>query len=152
MMLNRLIQFFQQSETVSETASSAQAPSSVGRSAACNRLKLVLMHDRTQLEPHVLDKMRDELVMVISKYIDIDREAMDLNLESDASSDTVALVANIPVTKGRSSRVRGGWNDWPNEEESAVPAPPEMPSHLSGVSLPEFPQATPTPETKETVS
>ncbi len=68
-----------------------------GRSAAYNRLRLVLMHDRTQLEPQVLEAMRDELVAVISKYVCIDQGCMELNLETDPESNTVALVANIPV-------------------------------------------------------
>ncbi|MBX2861613.1 MAG: cell division topological specificity factor MinE [Vampirovibrio sp.] len=66
---------------------------------ACKRLKLVLMHDRTQLSQDVIEQMRDELVEVISKYVEIDKEALELNLESE--SDTIALVANIPVVRSR---------------------------------------------------
>lgn len=69
------------------------------RNNACNRLKLVLMHDRTQLSPETLENMRDELVKVISKYVEIDKEALELNLESE--SNTIALVANIPVLRAR---------------------------------------------------
>jgi len=70
---------------------------------AYNRLKLVLMHDRTQISPDVLSKMRDELVQVISKYVDIDREALELNLETE--SNTIALVANIPVMRMKTPTV-----------------------------------------------
>lgn len=70
------------------------------RIEACNRLKLVLMHDRTRLSPGLLEQMRDELVEVISKYVEIDRDALDLNLETE--SDTIALVANIPILRARS--------------------------------------------------
>jgi cell division topological specificity factor len=69
------------------------------RSDAYNRLKLVLMHDRTQLSPGILEAMRDELVEVISKYVVIDKGALDLSLESESS--TIALVANIPVIRSR---------------------------------------------------
>ncbi|MEB3207118.1 MAG: cell division topological specificity factor MinE [Vampirovibrionales bacterium] len=69
------------------------------RSSAVNRLKLVLMHDRTQISPDTLTKMRDELVEVISKYVEIDQEALELNLEGD--SNTIALMANIPVLRAR---------------------------------------------------
>jgi cell division topological specificity factor len=69
------------------------------RSDACNRLKLVLMHDRTQLSPAMMAQLRDELVEVISKYVEIDRSALDLNLESE--SNTIALVANIPIIRAR---------------------------------------------------
>ena len=66
---------------------------------ARNRLKLVLMHDRTQLSPAVMEQMRDELVDVISKYVEIDKDALELNLESE--SNTIALVANIPVVRAK---------------------------------------------------
>lgn len=71
------------------------------KDTACNRLKLVLMHDRTQLSPDILEKMRDELVDVISRYVEIDKEALELNLESE--SNTIALVANIPVLRSRTA-------------------------------------------------
>ncbi|MBK8191083.1 MAG: cell division topological specificity factor MinE [Vampirovibrionales bacterium] len=53
------------------------------------------MHDRTRLSPGTLEKMRDELVEVISRYVEIDKQALELNLESE--SNTIALVANIPI-------------------------------------------------------
>ena len=64
---------------------------------AKNRLKLVLMHDRSQLSPAQITQMREELVDVISRYVEIDREALDLCLE--AETNTIALVANIPVLR-----------------------------------------------------
>jgi cell division topological specificity factor len=72
-----------------------------GRSAAYNRLRLVLMHDRTQLEPHVIEAMRDELVKVISKYIEVDNQDIELNLETDPETNQVALMASIPVKSKR---------------------------------------------------
>jgi cell division topological specificity factor len=68
---------------------------------AKNRLKLVLMHDRTELSPTLLESMRDELVQVISKYVEIDQTALDLCLEQE--SNTIALVANISVVRARDS-------------------------------------------------
>ena len=70
---------------------------------ACKRLKLVLMHDRTQLSTEMIEKMRTELVEVINKYVEIDKEALELNLESE--SNTIALVANIPVLRSRAVRL-----------------------------------------------
>ncbi len=64
---------------------------------AKSRLKLVLMHDRTQLPPATLEKMRDELVGVIAKYVEIDKDALDLFLEQENNS--IALVANIAVVR-----------------------------------------------------
>lgn len=69
------------------------------RGDAKNRLRLVLMHDRTQLSPAMMEQMRDELVEVINRYVEIDKDALELNLESE--SNTIALVANIPVLRAR---------------------------------------------------
>lgn len=66
---------------------------------ACNRLKLVLMHDRSKLSEGTLEKMKDELVDVISRYVEIDKSALDLNLESE--KNTIALVANIPILRSK---------------------------------------------------
>jgi len=66
---------------------------------ACSRLKLVLMQDRSGLSQEVLTKMKDELVEVISRYVDIDREALDLNLANEGNS--LALVASIPVLRAK---------------------------------------------------
>jgi len=66
---------------------------------AKNRLKLVLMHDRSQLTPNQMEQMREEMIDVISRYVDIDRDALDLCLE--AETNTIALVANIPISRAR---------------------------------------------------
>lgn len=67
-------------------------------SVAKDRLKLVLIHDRTMLSPQTMEKLKDELIAVISKYVDIDREALNIEVsqENDSGRDT-ALVANIPI-------------------------------------------------------
>lgn len=65
------------------------------RDDAKNRLKLVLMHDRTKLAPGVMEKMKEEIVEVISRYVEIDKDSLDIRLDSE--SETMALVANIPV-------------------------------------------------------
>lgn len=78
---------------------SVEAGAQASGSSASKRLKLVLMHDRTQLSPAMMEQMRDELVEVISKYVEIDKDALDINLESE--SNTIALVANIPVLRAR---------------------------------------------------
>jgi cell division topological specificity factor len=69
------------------------------RNDAKNRLKLVLLHDRTTLSPTLLESMRDELLQVISKYVEIDQTALDLCLEQE--TNTIALVANIQVVRAR---------------------------------------------------
>lgn len=87
---NRVLSFFQKDK--------AQDGESA-KEFATNRLKLVLMQDRSNLDGAAMQKMREQLIAVISKYIEIDQEALDLNLESDG--DEIALMLNIPVIRAR---------------------------------------------------
>ncbi|MCI5566429.1 MAG: cell division topological specificity factor MinE [Veillonellaceae bacterium] len=64
---------------------------------AHDRLKVVLIHDRASISPEVMDKLRDDIIRVISNYMEIDKKDMEINLAND--DDSVALVANIPVSK-----------------------------------------------------
>ena len=64
---------------------------------ARNRLKVVLVHDRINISPEIMENMRNDIVKVISKYVDIDMNAMEMSLAND--DDSVALVANIPVSR-----------------------------------------------------
>lgn len=69
------------------------------KETATNRLRFVLMHDRTNLSPETMEKMRDELLAVISKYVVVDEEALDLNLA--AEGDAIALLASIPILRAK---------------------------------------------------
>ena len=69
------------------------------KKTACNRLKLVLMQDRAKMEPALMEKMREEMIEVISKYVEIDKEALDLNIEAEGYS--FALMLNIPVLRAK---------------------------------------------------
>mgnify|MGYP000846016781 FL=1 len=66
------------------------------KDVAKERLRLVLVHDRANALPEdVLLALREEMIKVITKYMDIDEGALDVGL---TKSDTeIALVANIPV-------------------------------------------------------
>ncbi len=66
---------------------------------ARDRLKVVLVHDRASISPEVMEKMREEILQVISKYMDVDRKSMDIGLETQ--DDAVAVVANIPIRNYR---------------------------------------------------
>ncbi|HBG01507.1 MAG TPA: cell division topological specificity factor MinE [Firmicutes bacterium] len=65
------------------------------KNKAKERLRLVLVHDRASLSPGLVEAMREELIAVISKYLEIDEEGLEVNF--DESDDSVALIANIPV-------------------------------------------------------
>lgn len=62
---------------------------------ARERLRLVLVHDRSSVSPEVLNNLKEDLIKVIRQYLDIDEDALSVNFENDDQS--VALVANIPV-------------------------------------------------------
>lgn len=62
---------------------------------AKERLHLVLVHDRANVSPHVLESLKEELIAVISKYMEFDQESIEVSLDRD--DESVALVANIPI-------------------------------------------------------
>ncbi|HBE76330.1 MAG TPA: cell division topological specificity factor MinE [Firmicutes bacterium] len=66
---------------------------------AVERLRLVLVHDRAGVTPGLMEALKEDLIQVISKYMDIDEEAMEVNLNSGEFS--AALIASIPVKRIR---------------------------------------------------
>ncbi|MBI3167126.1 MAG: cell division topological specificity factor MinE [Chloroflexi bacterium] len=72
--------------------------------SAKERLQLVLVHDRTDLTPGQLESLKDDLIKAISQYIEIDPEAVRIELEKDGREQR--LVADIPLKS--SSRHRAG--------------------------------------------
>lgn len=68
-----------------------------GRSAsqAKERLQLVLIHDRTNMTPAELTSLRDEILQVISRHVDVDSDAVQFAVEHDGRSQR--LVADIPL-------------------------------------------------------
>ncbi|HSW11095.1 MAG TPA: cell division topological specificity factor MinE [Bacillota bacterium] len=62
---------------------------------ARERLRLVLVHDRTNTSPGVLEMLREDLIEVISTYMDIDRPAMEMSLSRNG--DSVVVIASIPI-------------------------------------------------------
>ena len=71
------------------------------RDTAKERLHLVLMQDRANVSADFLDLMRQEIIEVIKKYIDIDESALDVRLTNQAKEDGTqgapVLYANIPI-------------------------------------------------------
>lgn len=62
---------------------------------AKERLKLVLIHDRTDLTPGQMQLLKDELISVISRYVEIDSEAVRIEVEHDGREQR--LLADIPL-------------------------------------------------------
>lgn len=70
-------------------------PKEDSRSAARDRLRLVLVSDRATVAPHLMESLRNDLIEVISRYMEIDVRAMQMGLERHDGA--MALAANIPV-------------------------------------------------------
>ena len=66
---------------------------------AKNRLQLVLVHDRVDLSPGKMDQLKDDLIEVISKYVEIDQHGIDIALTN--SNRQSRLTAQIPVVNVR---------------------------------------------------
>ena len=71
------------------------------RDAAKERLHLVLMQDRANVSADFLELMKQEIIEVIKKYIDVDERAIDVRLTNkendDGTNGAPALYANIPI-------------------------------------------------------
>lgn len=72
------------------------------KSIAKERLRLVLVHDRANVSPKFLEMMKSQLVDLISDYVEIEEDGMEVKLtkmKNDSDSTVPALVANIPIKK-----------------------------------------------------
>lgn len=102
---NKVIGFFRKTDA-EETA----------KDTACNRLRVVLMQDRTNLNPQLLERMRSELIDLLSKYVEMDKEALELNFEQEG--EQMALMLSIPVLRAKSEEdIEKALNE--SEEESS---------------------------------
>jgi len=68
---------------------------------AKDRLKLLLVSDRSNCSPELMERIKNDIIEVISKYMEIDAEGLDISItqtESESNNGTVpALYANIPI-------------------------------------------------------
>ncbi|MEI8129478.1 MAG: cell division topological specificity factor MinE [bacterium] len=92
-LYKKVVGFFQAQENEKEKEGEGN------RQVACNRLKLVLMQDRTNLTPFLLERMRGEMIELLSKYVEMDTEALELNFEQEG--DSMALMLSIPVLRAK---------------------------------------------------
>lgn len=73
---------------------------------ARDRLKLVLVHDRAGCSYTVLEMLKTYILNVISEYMDIDEDELDIKLTHmrGASGDVPVLYANIPIKNMRMAK------------------------------------------------
>lgn len=70
------------------------------RTVAKKRLQLVLVQDRAQLSSQVLQMLKDDLIETISRYVEIDRDAVQISISQNQRESR--LVADIPILGPRS--------------------------------------------------
>lgn len=69
------------------------------KEVAKDRLKMVLIHDRVNCSSEVLELLKNDIMKVISKYMDIDDDELDIQitqLDTDNNEHVPVLMANIP--------------------------------------------------------
>jgi cell division topological specificity factor len=66
------------------------------KNVAKNRLRQVLVHDRVNLPPGKMNRLRDDLAQVISKYVEIDQDRMNIAL-TDTTNRQSCLTAQVPI-------------------------------------------------------
>ena len=103
---NKIMELFQieRSENTSECAT--------------NRLQVILMHDRTKLDPLIMNKMREELIEVFSKYVVINKEELEIDLGNNG--DAAALMLNIPIIRAKTEEELEELRKKLQEEEQKV--------------------------------
>ena len=89
-LYRKVVGFFQSQEKEEHSES---------KNVAVNRMKLVLMQDRTNLTPFLLERMRGEMIDVLAKYVEMDKEALELNFEQEG--EQMALMLSIPVLRAK---------------------------------------------------
>ena len=77
-------------------------------STAKDRLKFVLVSDRATCSPEVMEKIKNDIIEVISKYVEIDVQGLDIQITQMKSEgengDVPAIYANIPIKELRTGR------------------------------------------------
>ncbi|NLJ97422.1 MAG: cell division topological specificity factor MinE [Clostridiales bacterium] len=78
-------------------------------SIAKDRLKLVLVSDRAGCSPEIMEQIKNDIIKVISKYIEIDLDGLDIKITQQESemhrgTSVPALYANIPIKDMKSSK------------------------------------------------
>lgn len=71
-------------------------------STAKQRLQFVLVHDRINLPPEKLREMKEELLQVISRYVSVSRDKVEIALEQRERGHNI-IVAEIPFSKSLSA-------------------------------------------------
>jgi cell division topological specificity factor len=96
-------------------------------STAKERLRLVLMTDHLALAPDIIENMKRDLIDVISRYVEVDRDKVEVSFEQEDRA--LAMLANIPITNVNRPSPPPEPPAPPREETPAVTTPAATSSH-----------------------
>ena len=77
-------------------------PKAGSRQIAKERLQFDLVHDRAQISPQLLERLKDEIIAVISRHLEIDSDGVEITLSQSRRESR--LQADIPLTRQSRSR------------------------------------------------
>jgi cell division topological specificity factor len=71
------------------------------KDVAKERLKLILIHDRSNVSPELLESIKEDILKVLSKYVEIDDGEIDVKMTKmeQLEGDSPALIASIPIKR-----------------------------------------------------
>ena len=108
---------------------------------AKERLRLVLMTDHLELAPEMIENMKRDLVELISRYVEVDRDRIEVNFERQ--DRTLAMLANIPILSVNRPNGNGAVT------QDAPKPQPEPAAPLAAVPADSKPPSDPKPPTRK---
>lgn len=83
---------------------------------AKDRLRFVLQYDRINIPPERMEEMKREIMEVISKYVSVDRDKVDIALEQ-RDRDHSKIVAEIPFSKDQKAHTSTKTSELDDDED-----------------------------------